>query len=139
MAHEYFIAKKIFQKETEGKKVSRPIVRISIISIALAIVVNLLTIAVVIGFQKEVREKMSLNGKGKVKSENHKKKIKLSNCKYVYSFISPEGVIVETIWYSDFCKENNLNCCKIREVARGVRLQHKGWKVTRRPRTEDDK
>jgi len=88
---------------------------------------------------KEVREKMSLNGKGKVKSENHKKKIKLSNCKYVYSFISPEGVIVETIWYSDFCKENNLNCCKIREVARGVRLQHKGWKVTRRPRTEDDK
>ncbi len=59
MAHEYFIAKKIFQKETEGKKVSRPIVRISIISIALAIVVNLLTIAVVIGFQKEVREKIT--------------------------------------------------------------------------------
>ncbi len=59
MAHEYFIAKKIFLKETDGKKVSRPIVRISMISIALAIVVNLLTIAVVIGFQKEVREKIT--------------------------------------------------------------------------------
>lgn len=49
--------------------------RISIISIALAIVVNLLTIAVVIGFQKEVREKVSgfsshayvfLNGEGSI-------------------------------------------------------------------------
>jgi len=59
LSHEYFIAKKIFLKETEGKKVSRPIVRISMISIALAIVVNLLTVAVVIGFQKEVREKVS--------------------------------------------------------------------------------
>lgn len=59
MAHEYFIARKIFLKETDGKKVARPIVRISIISIALAIVVNMLTIAVVIGFQKEVREKIT--------------------------------------------------------------------------------
>jgi len=75
LAHEYFIAKKIFLKETEGKKVSRPIVRISMISIALAIIVNLLTIAVVIGFQKEVREKITgfsshsyimINGEGSI-------------------------------------------------------------------------
>lgn len=59
MAHEYFIAKKIFLRKTNGKTVARPIVRISMISIALAIVVNLLTIAVVIGFQKEVREKIT--------------------------------------------------------------------------------
>jgi lipoprotein-releasing system permease protein len=43
----------------QGKKVSKPIVRISIISIALAVVVNLITIAVVTGFQHEVREKVS--------------------------------------------------------------------------------
>jgi lipoprotein-releasing system permease protein len=43
----------------KGKKVSRPIVRISIISIALAIVVNLLTIAVVTGFKREVRDKVT--------------------------------------------------------------------------------
>ena len=43
----------------QGKKVSRPIVRISVISIALAVVVNLITIAVVTGFQNQVREKVS--------------------------------------------------------------------------------
>lgn len=43
----------------QGKKVSRPIVRISVISIALAVVVNLITIAVVTGFQREVRNKVS--------------------------------------------------------------------------------
>ncbi len=43
----------------KGKKVSRPIVRISIISITLAIVVNLLTIAVVTGFKREVSEKVT--------------------------------------------------------------------------------
>jgi hypothetical protein len=88
---------------------------------------------------KETIEKMSLSRKGKIKNEDHKKKIKLSNCKYVYTFISPEGIITETILYTDFCKENNLNHCKIREVTRGVRNHHKGWKATRRPRTEDDK
>jgi hypothetical protein len=88
---------------------------------------------------KESRERMSLYRKGKVKTEEHKKKIKLSNCKYVYTFISPEGIITETVWYTDFCKENNLNHCKIREVARGVRSHHKGWKATRRPRTNEDK
>lgn len=43
----------------QGKKVSKPIVRISIISIALAVIVNLITIAVVTGFQQEVRQKIS--------------------------------------------------------------------------------
>lgn len=59
LAHENFIARKLFLRDNENKKVSRPIVRISVISIALAIVVNLLTIAVVVGFQKQVREKVS--------------------------------------------------------------------------------
>jgi hypothetical protein len=88
---------------------------------------------------KESKEKMSLFRKGKIKNEEHKKKIKLSNCQYVYTFISPEGIVTETVWYTDFCKENNLNRCKIREVARGVREHHKKWKATRRPRTDQDK
>jgi lipoprotein-releasing system permease protein len=49
----------VLKSEVQGKKVSRPIVRISIISITLAVVVNLITIAVVTGFQHEVREKVS--------------------------------------------------------------------------------
>lgn len=56
---EYFIARRVLRNEVQGKKVSRPIVRISVTSIALAVVVNLITIAVVTGFQKEVREKVS--------------------------------------------------------------------------------
>ncbi len=43
----------------QGKKVSKPIVRISVISIALAIIVNLITLAVVTGFQQEVRQKVT--------------------------------------------------------------------------------
>jgi len=56
---EYFISKRILKSEVQGKKVSRAIVRISVISIALAVVVNLITIAVVTGFQNEVRAKVT--------------------------------------------------------------------------------
>ena len=59
LSFEYFISKRILKNEVEGNKVSRPIVRISIISIALAVVVNLITLAVVTGFQHEVRQKVS--------------------------------------------------------------------------------
>ena len=59
MSFEYFISKKTVKTIIQGKKVSKPIVRISIISIALAVIVNLITIAVVNGFQKEVRKKIS--------------------------------------------------------------------------------
>jgi hypothetical protein len=88
---------------------------------------------------KEAKEKMSLSRKGKIKDENHKKKIKLSNCQYVYTFISPKGIITETVWYTDFCKENNLNHCKIREVTRGIRKHHKGWTASRKSRINEDK
>ena len=59
VSFEYFISKRILKIEVEGNKVSRPIVRISILSIALAVIVNLITIAVVTGFQHEVRQKVS--------------------------------------------------------------------------------
>lgn len=55
---EYFIAKKILKNEVEGKKVSRPIVRIAIISISLAMLVNIITLSVVTGFQNEIRDKV---------------------------------------------------------------------------------
>lgn len=55
---EHFIARNLLKYETKGKKVSQPIVRISIISIALAMIVNIITLAVVRGFQSEVRDKV---------------------------------------------------------------------------------
>lgn len=59
LAFEYFISKKTLKSVVQGKKVSKPIVRISVISIALAVIVNLITLAVVTGFQQEVRQKVS--------------------------------------------------------------------------------
>lgn len=59
LAFEYFISRKTLKSVIKGKKVSQPIVRISIISIALAMIVNLITIAIVTGFQQEVRQKIS--------------------------------------------------------------------------------
>lgn len=58
MKFEFFIALKNLKNEVAGKKVSRPIVKISILSICLAVLVNLITIAVVIGFQHEVSDKV---------------------------------------------------------------------------------
>ncbi len=88
---------------------------------------------------EETKRKWSNIRKGKLKNEEHKKKIKLSNCQYVYTFISPNGIITETVWYTDFCRENNLNHCKIREVTRGIKKYHKGWTASRRPRINGDK
>lgn len=58
LSFEYFISRKTLTSVVHGKKVSKPIVRISLISIILAVVVNLITIAVVTGFQQEVRQKV---------------------------------------------------------------------------------
>jgi len=44
---------------SQGIKVSRPILRIAVISISLSIVVNLLTFAIVTGFKNEIRRKVT--------------------------------------------------------------------------------
>lgn len=59
MSFEFFISKRIVQIKTQDKKVSKPIILISVVSIALAIVVNLITIAIVTGFQNEIRKKVT--------------------------------------------------------------------------------
>jgi len=55
---EFFIARKVNKNVVDGKKVSQPIVKISIICIAIAMLVNIITLAVVKGFQDEVRNKV---------------------------------------------------------------------------------
>lgn len=54
----FFIARNLQKQQVEGKKVARPITRIATISIALAMIVNIITIAVVDGFQQEVSRKV---------------------------------------------------------------------------------
>ncbi|HVA98412.1 MAG TPA: FtsX-like permease family protein [Bacteroidia bacterium] len=55
---EIFIAKKIIFSKRQSKTVSRPIVRISVIGIALGIAIMIITLAIVKGFQTQIREKV---------------------------------------------------------------------------------
>lgn len=59
MSKEYFIARKIYKGNSEDKKVSQPIIRISKVSIVLAMIINIVTIAVVTGFQNQVKDKVT--------------------------------------------------------------------------------
>lgn len=54
----YYIAKKIHKGKNEDKKVSQPITRIARLSIILAMVINIITIAVITGFQHKVKSKV---------------------------------------------------------------------------------
>lgn len=55
---EYFIAKRIALEKSNGKDVTKPAVRIAIGGIAVGLTVMLLSVAIVIGFKSEVRNKL---------------------------------------------------------------------------------
>ncbi|MDR1610887.1 MAG: ABC transporter permease [Candidatus Symbiothrix sp.] len=55
---EFFIAHRIFQNKEGEKNISPPAVRVAVISIALGLVVMILSVAIVVGFKKEVRNKV---------------------------------------------------------------------------------
>lgn len=54
---EYYISKKILSRDKNN--FSRPVIRLSILSIALGLSVMILSVSIVIGFQKTVREKVA--------------------------------------------------------------------------------
>jgi lipoprotein-releasing system permease protein len=58
MTSEFFIARRIFQNKEGEKNISPPAVRVAVISIALGLVVMILSVVIVIGFKKEVRNKV---------------------------------------------------------------------------------
>ena len=55
---ELFIANRFNREERDNRKMSRPAVRIAIIGIALGLAVMLLSIAVIVGFKREVRNQI---------------------------------------------------------------------------------
>ena len=55
---ELFIAKRIYLNKEGDRKVTPPVVRISMIGMALGLTVMILSVAIVIGFKKEVRNKV---------------------------------------------------------------------------------
>lgn len=53
-----FIARKIYNGEGDGQKVSRPAIRIATIGVALGLAVMLVSVAVVLGFKHTIRDKV---------------------------------------------------------------------------------
>ena len=58
MNTEIFIAKRILSGKNKASRFSRPIVRISVLGISLGLAVMILTLAIVTGFQNEIRDKV---------------------------------------------------------------------------------
>jgi lipoprotein-releasing system permease protein len=55
---EYFISKNIIKGDSSSKKFTKPIIRISIIAIALSLTVMITAFSIVSGFQREIRNKV---------------------------------------------------------------------------------
>ena len=53
-----FISKKLIKELRSGNKFSKPIIRVSIISITISIMVMLLAVSIVKNFQKEISQKV---------------------------------------------------------------------------------
>ena len=58
MAAEFFIAQRIYRDRGKNRNVSPPAIRVATISIAIGLAVMILSVAIVIGFKKEVRAKV---------------------------------------------------------------------------------
>ena len=58
MSVEFFIAQRIYKDRGKNRNVSPPAIRVATISIAIGLAVMILSVAVVIGFKKEIREKI---------------------------------------------------------------------------------
>ena len=59
MNYEFFIAKRIIDAKKGKSSVSSPIIKISILAIAIGVIVMLFSVATSIGLQKKIKEKIS--------------------------------------------------------------------------------
>ncbi|SFT88489.1 lipoprotein-releasing system permease protein [Lishizhenia tianjinensis] len=138
----YYIAKRLQKGKDEGKKISRPIVRISVISIAISLAVNLITIAVVTGFQEEVRDKVAgfgshaqilkageystFEGEPIVKDPEFEQLIlNLPEVKSIQSFAYKPALLqskLDTIWYNI----NGIDTFQLEQEIQGVVVKGAG-------------
>ncbi|MDR0507116.1 MAG: ABC transporter permease [Dysgonamonadaceae bacterium] len=58
MSTEFFIARRIYKSKDAEQNISPPAIKIAIISIALGLAIMILSVAVAVGFKKEVRNKV---------------------------------------------------------------------------------
>jgi lipoprotein-releasing system permease protein len=55
---ELYIAKRLYSEKSDNKKISKPIVSIAVVGVALGLAVMILSVAIVTGFKSEIREKI---------------------------------------------------------------------------------
>lgn len=58
MNTEYFIARRFIKSQKGNRKYTTPIIRLSVIAIAMSLAVMILSVSIVIGFKKEIRNKV---------------------------------------------------------------------------------
>ena len=59
MSVEFFIAKRIYKGDkNDGKRVSSPAIKIAISGIALGLAIMIISVCIIVGFKKEIREKV---------------------------------------------------------------------------------
>lgn len=58
MKFEYFIAKRFYYDESWNKQMSRPAVKIAVIGVATGLAIMILSVSVILGFKREIREKV---------------------------------------------------------------------------------
>lgn len=69
--------------------------------------------------------------KGTKFSEEHRKNMSLASSKRIfktYTFLNPEGEIIETNKLNQFCKKNKLHIAAMLRLISGKAICHKGWK-----------
>ena len=85
---------------------------------------------------EEHKRKISLVQKGKILPKEHRQKISESQKDVVryskpFKIISPTGEVIEGVNLNQFCKENGLNNGNMSAVTKGKRKAHKGYKAHR--------
>ncbi|MBO7724685.1 MAG: ABC transporter permease [Paludibacteraceae bacterium] len=58
MKFEYFIAKRFYYDNGRNKQMSRPAVKIAVVGIAVGLAIMILAVSVILGFKREIREKV---------------------------------------------------------------------------------
>lgn len=69
--------------------------------------------------------------------DNFYKQLHIKNHKYVYTLISPDNEIFETIFLREICKKFGLNVDCVLRVSRGERKSYKGWKIKRKEKLDN--
>ncbi|MCD6543122.1 MAG: ABC transporter permease [Flavobacteriaceae bacterium] len=110
MNFEYFIAKRIISAKKHKNSVSSPIIKISILAIAIGVIVMLFSVATGVGLQKKIKQKISgFNGD-----------IQISKFDTNNSKVTINPVSKDQDFYPDFAKVPNVKKVQVYATKAGI-------------------